>query len=381
MALADALGSPASRRDPYPLYARLRAEAPVAVHRPSGAYVVTRHADVVALLRDPAAFSSSIMAAADHALLGADPPQHTRVRRIVAHVFAPARMAAMDGAVRAACAEQLAAWDGGAERDLVAELAVPLPMAMIAAILGFGADRTADLKRWSAAVIASATGSGAAARSAEVAGAVAELNRFCASLIAARRRAPAGDLVSELLHGDGGALDADEVTSFIRLLLVAGNETTTNLIGNAVLALLRHPEQRARLRAEPALVPAALEEVLRHDGPVQIVLRRAAAATAIAGVDIPAGATVFAVLGAANRDGAAFADPDRFDVARAPAAQLAFGAGVHYCLGAALARRTAAVALELLLARDWHAPLAPDAVPRIDSFQLRGPASLPLRLG
>ncbi|HEX4419845.1 MAG TPA: cytochrome P450 [Kofleriaceae bacterium] len=381
--LADAVLSPEARRDPYPLYARLRAEAPVVEHRPSGAWIVSRYDDAVAVLKDPAVFSSSVMATADRALLGADPPAHTRVRRLVSASFSPARAAALDGLARATCDQLLAPLVDDRAHDLVAELAVPLPMAVIAAVLGIEPARHGDFKRWSAAVIQSATGTSAASRRPAVRAAIAEFNAFCAGLIEDRRRAPTGDLVSILLHGGADPLTADEVTSVSRLLIIAGNETTTNLVGSCVLALLRHPAELALLRGDPSLAAAAVEESLRYDAPVQLVSRRTTTPTELAGLRIPAGATVLVVLGSANRDAARFPEPDRFDVQRRPVGHLALGAGVHYCLGAALARRTAVIALEALIAaaRVWSPAHPLDDIPIIDSSQLRGPARLPLRLG
>jgi cytochrome P450 len=202
---------------------------------------------------------------------------------------------------------------------------------------------------------------------------------YLAKVARERRRAPADDLISAIVSpGEGGALHPQDAMQFVMLLLVAGNETTTNLIGNATNALLDHPEQLARVAADPALVPDAIEEALRFDPPVQLVFRLATADTEIAGVRIPKGAVVVTLIASANRDERRFADGDRFDIARRPKGHVAFGFGKHFCLGASLARLEARVALEALAPRLLALRKRDAEPPRLDSFLVRGPAQLAL---
>jgi cytochrome P450 len=248
-------------------------------------------------------------------------------------------------------------------------------------MLGVEPSRRADFKRWSDAIIANATGPGRDDPFNEgYVDVIVELLGYLRQVAVARRRQPADDLVSVIASQQDGesGLSIREVVQFVMLLLVAGNETTTNLIGNAVSALLEHPDELARVAADPALVPAAIEETLRYDPPVQIVFRVATQDTEIAGTRIPKGAYVAPLIGSANRDERQFPDPDRFDVGRNPQAHVAFGFGKHFCLGAALARLEARVALEALVP---ELPQLEREGPRelVDSFLVRGPSRLVLR--
>jgi cytochrome P450 len=264
----------------------------------------------------------------------------------------------------------------------VHELAVPLPVTVIAEMLGVEAERMHDFKRWSDAFIEGATGAGRATPFApKFVDAVIELLIFMRAAIARARREPGDDLISTLIAQapGGSALSDVELLMFVQLLLVAGNETTTNLIGNAVQALLDHPDQLERVAGDSSLVPALVEEALRFDGPIQMVFRTATAETELAGVRIAKGATVALLLGSANRDERRFPDPDVFDVAREPRGHLAFGFGEHFCLGAALARLEANVALAALLPLLASRRRADGERELIDSFLVRGPKRLLLR--
>jgi cytochrome P450 len=253
---------------------------------------------------------------------------------------------------------------------------------VIAEMLGVEPERMHDFKRWSDAFIEGATGPGRADPFApRFVDAVIELMVYLRGVIRRRRREPGDDLISALLaQAPGGtALSEIELLMFVQLLLVAGNETTTNLIGNAVQALLDHPDQLELVAAEPGLVPELVEEVLRFDAPIQMVFRTATSECEVAGARIPKGATVAALLGSANRDERRFPDPDVFDVRREPRGHLGFGFGEHFCLGAALARLEARAALEALVPRLARLERADAQREPIDSFLVRGPKRLTLR--
>lgn len=370
------LFSPEIVPDPYPVYARWRSERPVARPR-ERMYVLSRFADCEAVLADPAfgrveendvrlAPGQARAAAQGVAARGADgvnarsllrlnPPDHTRLRRLVSRAFTPARVRELAPRVEALTASLLAGArdDPDGRFDLIAGLALPLPVAVISELLGIPVADRPRLVAWSDAL----------ARSLEPGFLIAEEDRarqrearlefaaYLRGLLPSRRRSPGGDLISALIgvHDSGGALTEGELIGLCMLLLIAGHETTRSLIGSAVLALLRHPAELAALSADPALVQPAVEEVLRYDPPVQLITRSALQSAEVAGVTIAAGSFVVMLLGAANRDPALCADPDHFSVRRAAARHLAFGQGIHFCLGAPLARLEAATALRQLL--------------------------------
>jgi len=281
--------------------------------------------------------------------------------------------------VVAACLGRL---HSGEPFDLVRDLAIPVPVTVIAEMLGVEPERHADFKRWSDLVVEASTGPGRAnpfqKRYREN---MVAFIRYLKKITHDRRREPRDDLVSTIVASQDGeiGLTDREVIQFGLLLLVAGNETTTNLIGNAVTALLGHPEQLARVAADPGQVPSLLEETLRYDAPVQLVFRNTLSDTEIAGVPIPSGETVAVLLGSANRDERRFPEPDRFDVGRNPQAHIGFGFGKHFCLGASLARLEAKVALEALVPELPKLRGPSGDIERIDSFLVRGPTRLDLR--
>jgi cytochrome P450 len=382
--------SPEVQRDPYPHYAALRRAAPVYEVPGRGMWAVSRHADVGFALRHPELFSSSIMAdrdglPAEEALLSADPPGHTGLRRRVERSFTPRRVRALAERVRALADALTAAFPERGTVDVVAALAAPLPVIVIAELLGVDPARHGEFKRWADAVIARGTGRATTPeRRAALDGTVAELKAYLSDAIEARRDAPGEDLLSALVRRDeeGTGLSAAQALNFAVLLLLGGSETTTNLIGNALRAL-HGPEPtaveaRARLGGDGALVDAVIEETLRYDAPVHTLLRRATADVPLGGRTIPAGATVLALLGSANRDEGVFPEPERFRLDRGELRHLAFGAGPHHCLGATLARLEARAALEAFFARP-AARLAGE-VELVDSFVLRGPRALPFEL-
>lgn len=386
---------PVIQADPYPFYASLRREAPVLRVAPYGFHVVSRHEDVLHVLRRPDLFSSAAMqglagraAAAVGAdvpafraetLIGADPPAHTRLRKIVNRGFTPARIAAWEPRIREVAAGLVDAFAPGGRGELMEAVAVPLPIQIISELLGVPPERRADFKRWSNAVVLVATGNPGPEDQKVFGRALMELFEFLAAQLAARRGAATDDTIGALVreHEDG-ALTPHEVMTFCLTLLVAGNETTTNLLGNALLALSQHPEVLDRVQRDPGLVPGLVEETLRFDAPVQMTWRIATADVEIAGRKIPRGGVVAPLLGSANRDEARFPDPHRFDPARDASGHLAFGFGTHFCLGAGLARLEARCLLEALLPRLADLRLAQDGVPRHASLFVRGPIRLEL---
>jgi cytochrome P450 len=408
---------PEWREDPYPSYRELRDGAPVYFAPHTRAFCVSRYDDVLFVLRNPELFSSRAMFTfllnqgregrpplswkmlrfiarlvwrtrlnpleftTARNLIAEDGERHAAMRAIVNRGFTPRRIAAWEVRARELVADAIAKLRAGGPFDLVQDLAIPLPVAIIAEMLGVEPSRGPDFKRWSDAIVASATGPGRGDPfDPRVTDELIELLRYVRGVAEARRRHPADDLVSAIAAQQDGesALTTREVVQFVVLLLAAGNETTTNLIGNAVTALFDHPDQLARVAANPSLVPAAIEETLRYDAPVQILFRVATQDVELAGTRIPKGAYVAPLLGSANRDERRFPDPDRFDVARDAQGHLGFGFGKHFCLGASLARLEARVALEALapelprLERERSREL-------VDSFLVRGPRRLALR--
>jgi len=404
----------AQRDDPYPAYARLRRESPVTRIEKSGAYAVARYADVAFVLRHPELFSSGAMqtvlssgftsgfartlSPAEIArvaelasslpeqlgarlLIASDPPTHGPMRSLVNRGFTPRRMAQLETRVRAIARETVAALEGKPDFDIVSELFVPLPVTVIAELLGVEAERSADFKRWSDCAVAGATGGAGALGPVQVLEGLAELSHYLIDVVERRRCDPRDDLISTLIRAEDGeaALTPSEIVMFTLLLLVAGNETTTNLLGNTLLALLAHPEELARAQRDPRRIPALVEEVLRYDGPIQFLFRQATRDVELAGVTIPAGAIVLPLLGSANRDEEEFPRAERFDPSRNTQGHLAFGLGIHFCLGASLARLEARIALEELLARYAAFERLEPRVQYVDSYLVRGPKRMPVR--
>jgi cytochrome P450 len=287
-------------------------------------------------------------------------------------------VAEMEPRIREIAGELLDRVVPSGEIELVGDLATPLPVTIIAEILGVDPDRRDDFKRWSNAVVGGIGGT-----ADDIAGRQRDREEFFAyfsEAIEERRRAPSDDLISAVLKAEEQdvALTPDEIASFTMLLLIAGNETTTNLIGNAMLALLDHPDQLDAVAGDPSLIPNMVEEALRYDSPVQFLLRATTAETEVGGTTIPAGSPVVPMFASANRDSARFPDADTFDITRNAQGHIAFGLGPHFCLGAPLARLEAKVAFEELFARAQRFERRSEEVDRIDSVLLRGLRSLPL---
>ena len=393
--------APGFTDDPYPQYAAVRAQAPVFRH-PIGFWLVTRYEDVSFLLRagmsvedrnitDRELLDLRKLMYGDEAprsggisMLDRDPPDHTRLRRLVSKAFTPRAVEALRPRIAGLVDDMLDAAGRQGSVDLVDALAFPLPFAVIAEMLGTPPADHERIRQLSGTIVRSLEPVADPELVAAIAAADAELTQIAGEMIAWKRANPAGDLLTALINAedDGDVLDDEELIAQTLLLYIAGHETTVNLIAGGTLALLRHPDQLALLRADPGLTGNAVEELLRYDSPVQASRRITLEPVTIGGVDIPAGSFVMASLGSANRD-ESFWGPDAAELRldRENARQhVSFGAGPHHCLGASLARLEASIALERLTAR--FPGLALDGeVTWNGRINLRGPAHLPVSLG
>ena len=379
-------------QDPYPDYARLRERSPVHRSRLLNGWVFSRYADVDAVLRDHRRFSSdprkrnlsrrqkaTLPGPDDYTMLFIDPPDHTRLRGLVNKAFTRRAVNALEPHVRGLVNSLLDAVDPSGF-DLMETVANPLPVIVIAEMLGVPAEDRARFRVWSAqrARLLEPT---IGAREREVAAEAGKaFNDYFAPIIQARRAAPEDDIVSALAQAEeeGDVLTEREMLNMLRLLLIAGNETTTNLIGNGLLALLRNPGELERLRADPGLIPSAVEELLRFDSPVQTDFRGALEDCEVNGAPVRRGENVFLLIGSANRDPAVFEEPDRLDVGRSEASHVSFGRGIHHCLGAPLARLEGRVFFEVLLERFASMRLLAERPVYRGGVVLRGLESLPV---
>jgi cytochrome P450 len=402
--VAPDLASPAFKANPYPFYARLRAEAPVwsaTLRDRRTAWLVTRYEDVAGVLNDDT-FAKDKLNAMDpeqraktpwvpgflkpleRNMLDLDDPDHVRLRALVSKAFTPRLIERLRGRIEALCEELLDAMERERKRkggtDLVAGYALPLPATVIAELLGVPAEDHARFHRWSNRLVSVSSGRDML----RALPAALSFVRYLRNLVERRRADPEDDLITALIRAEeaGDRLSEDELLAMAFLLLVAGHETTVNLIASGTLALLEHPEQTARLRRDPSLVKPAVEELLRYTSPVEMATERYARKdTEIKDTTIPRGGLVLAVLGSANRDERHFEDPDALDLARDPNRHLAFGrGGVHHCLGAPLARMEGQIALNALLRRFPGARLAPEILRWRRGLFLRGLERLPLIL-
>lgn len=322
---------------------------------------------------EPATRFEAFNALHRHQMMENEPPEHGRLRGAVARVFSRGQVERLRPLVTSAAAELLDR--AGPRFDLIADYAEPLPVRVIADLLGVPEEDRGLLRPWSQAIVRMYEVSRSDATEDAAIVAAAEFAAYLRQLATARRAAPGEDLLSQLAAT--GELSEDELVASSILLLNAGHEASVNALGNGVVALLAHPDQLALLRADPGLLDTAVEELLRYDAPLQLFERTAKVGTEICGVPIPAGGTVAALLGAANRDPAVFADPDRLDLRRDPNPHLGFGAGLHFCLGAPLARMELRIALDTLLRRAPHLGLTADPVRR-PTFVLRGYTAIPV---
>jgi cytochrome P450 len=380
--------------DPYPTYHRLRDEDPVH-HSPMDFWVLTRYEDVAAVLRDPrfikeplvsmvaARFGVSVPPGVGLSMLDRDPPDHTRLRSLVSKAFTPRVVEGLRPRIQKMVDELITRAEAVGTMDLIEEFAYPIPVNVICEMLGVPVEDHERFKGWSLDIARGLDSvwlppeSEIPKRSGAARHAIGDYMR---GLIAERRASPRGDLLSALIAAEeaGDKLSEDELIATCILLLIAGHETTVNLIGNGTLALLRHPEELRRLRETPGLITSAVEELLRYDGPVQRTARITSTAVTIGGRTIPKGEMVMPFIGAADRDPSQFPDPDRLDLGRADNRHIAFGWGIHFCLGAPLARVEGQIAIDTLVQRLPRLALVNDEPEHRQSLTLRGLTALPV---
>ena len=378
------------RRNPYPLYDQMRASSPVLrVPPPFDAFLIFDYEGVKWALNDHETFSSRVPA--PKWFIFFDPPEHTKLRALISRAFTPRMIANLEPHIRElsrSLLDQALRNQTGehGEMDLATAFSVPLPMQVIAGMIGIPIADWARFRQWSDIILRlSYTRSGgedAERGLRDFTTVTAEMNDYLADMIGQRRAAPQDDLLTHLIEAEveGVRLSQQEILGFFQLLIVAGQETTTNLINNAVLCLREHPAELARLRAQPELLTSAIEEVLRYRSPFQWIMRAPRRDVELHGQTIPAGKLVLAVLGSANRDPRQFPEAGRFDIGRDPNPHVAFGHGIHFCLGAALSRMEARIALTDLLERFKDFELAGGGrwEPR-QALNVHGPTRLPIR--
>lgn len=395
------LASSQFKADPYPFYAKLRAEAPVyrtILPYRQPAWLITRYDDALAVLKDerlvkdrrnvltderPAKspWMPAFMRPLAQNMLDLDAPDHTRLRTLVHMAFTPRRIEQLRTRIQALCNELLDAAEAQGSLELIQGYALPIPLTIIAELLGVPAADRPAFRRWSEHVVAISSGIDLL----RALPGIWRIVRYLRTLCARRRADPQDDLLTALVQAEeaGDRLSEDELLGMVFLLLLAGHETTVNLIGNAVLTLIEHPAQRALLRQNPVLIKPAVEELARYASPVIMATERyACEELTIAGVAIPRGELVLAVIASANRDERQFTDPDRLDLLRQPNHHLAFGQGMHYCLGAPLARMEAQIALTTLLCRlpEMRLSQPAESLRWRPGMFVRGPEQLPMAL-
>lgn len=397
MSTADAgaanLFGPEMLADPYPVYRRLRETDPVHWHEPFHAWVLTRYADVSAVLHDDARFSSErtawmreaahqenaapLFAFLANRMLYTDPPRHTRLRGLVSKAFTPHAVEAMAPHIQQLVDAFLGRVEAQGRMDIVADLAYPLPVTVICEMLGVPAEDRDRLKRWSDEFILYFSNHPANITREQydrILQSVAGEVEYFRALVARLRTEPRDTLLAALVHAEehGDRLTEEELFANVNLLMTAGHETTTNLIANGLLALFRHPDQLQLLRNDLSLIPRAVEELLRYTGVVQFTHRQAREDVTLGGKTIRKGQFLYLMLAAANRDPERFPDPDRLDITRADNHHLGLGQGHHYCLGAPLARLEAQTALRTLLRRFPNLRLLTEKPEYQATFNLRG---------
>lgn len=385
------LFSDAMRRNPYPAYDQMRSSSPVFHVPPFDLWMIFDFEGVKRALVEHGVFSSDLSRVPGQGNPGEwfiffDPPRHTKLRALISKTFTPRVVANLEPRIRELSRQLLDQTVERGEMDLAADFAVPLPMLVIAEMLGVPVEDWPRYKRWSDVILNIANtfskDEEAARALAEYRAVTAEMRGFLPALIAQRRAAHQDDLLTRLAEAevDGERLTEQELLGFVQLLLVGGQETTANLINNAILCFIENPDQLARLRAAPELLPSAIEEVLRFRSPLQWMPRATSREIEMHGQVIPAGKLVLPMIGSANRDPKQFRDAGRFDITRDPNPHLAFGHGIHSCLGSSLARLEARIALGDFLERIKGFERATDEPwePR-KAFGVHGPSRLPIR--
>jgi cytochrome P450 len=391
---------PEVRVDPYLFYTRLRSEDPVHWDETLGFWVLTRYADISAVYGDPRfsraqglrrgyerlsreeqAIAEPVYRTFSKTMFYADPPYHTHLRGLVNTAFTPQAVERMRPRIEQVVDELLDAVQPDGGMDVIRQFAHPLPILVISSMLGLPPEERGRFKAWSDdlfAILGSVPHAPDLMQRA--ADSLAELTAYLSELSRARRRQPAADLLTALIGAvdTGERLTEEELVANVTILLSAGHETTSNLIGNGLLALLRHPDQMDRLRLQPALMASAVEEMMRYDNPVQIAYRSAAEDVQIGGKVIRAGQLVNSVLAAGNRDPEHYSEPDRFDISRDEGRHLGFGLGIHFCIGAPLVRLESQIAFDAILRRFPELRLATDVLEWQEHPIFRGVKQLPV---
>jgi len=378
--------------DPYPTYRALREQSPVHWNEELGFWALSRHADVLAGFKDWEHFTNtggislevgelSADSTAVLSILAMDPPRHDRIRALVSKGFTPRRVADLEPSIRALAVRYLEGVREAGRMDFVADFAGRIPMDVVSEMLGVPESDRDELRGWSDTILHREEG----VRGVPPEGVAASgrLLRYFVDVVAERRRRPGADLASALCTAelDGEKLSDRDIIAFLYLMIIAGNETTTKLLANAVFWLARHPATRKEVQEDPARVPQWVEETLRFDNSTQLMARTVSEDFTYQGHAMQRGQKVLLLIGSANRDERVFPDPDRFDVHRDTSAHLSFGRGTHFCLGAALARLEARVSLEEVLRRIPDFEIDEARLVRVHSTNVRGFASVPMRFG
>jgi cytochrome P450 len=374
--------------DPYPIYKRLREEAPAYWNERLGFWALSRHADVLAAFKDTVRFSSAGGVSLERSsqsdpsavafFIAMDPPRHDKYRNLVSKAFTPRRVAELEPRIQALADHYIDRFIDARRCDFIADFSAKLPMDVVSEMLGVPTDDRDMLREWSDLVLHREAGmSEVPASGIEASG---NLLQYFARLVAERRRRPGEDLTSALLAAelDGERLSDREVMAFLFLMIIAGNETTTKLLGNAAYWAWRNPDQRALVRRSPDMIPRWVEETLRYDNSSQALARTLTTDVTLHGKTLRAGDKVLLLVGAANRDERVFPDPDRYDLMRDHSESLSFGKGTHFCLGASLARLEGRVALDAVQRRFPNFELHPAGLVRVHNPNVRGYASMPI---
>jgi cytochrome P450 len=375
--------------DPYPAYRRLRDEAPVYHNEERGFWALSRYDDVLAGFRDHARLSNAQGVAIEQvgaarevmSFLGMDPPEHGRLRNLVSSGFTPRRVRDLEPGIRDLATHYIDRFVERGECDFIAEFAGKLPMDVISEMLGVPEEDRDTLRHWADTVLHREEGRQEVPP--EGMAAAGQLIHYFTELVAKRHAQPKNDLTDALIATeiDGDRLDDRDIIGFLFLMVIAGNETTTKLLGNALYWGSRNPDQLARVTADPGLIPSWAEETLRYDPSSQLIARTAVTDIELHGRVIPRGARVALLIGSANRDERFWEDPDSYDVGRNTTGSLSFGQGTHFCLGASLARLEARVSLEEVLRRLGRIRVRDEGVERVHSSNVRGFSALPIEFG